>query len=679
MTGPDHPLLGRILAGGPATAPHFALVHRPEAGAGRVDVLVGRAAEVPDGAGLAGLPLPAAGARGRHELLALLPYRQVRERGFAAPDDGTPLVALEIHDQAVVPLDEVLRRLPRAELRTWGGAFDIDDEQYAARAAQVLAEDIGRGEGANFVLQRSWTTTVEDWSAERALSFFRRMLLAEPSAYWTFLVHLGDRTLIGATPERHVSLADGTAVMNPISGTYRYPASGPTVTGLLDFLADRKEADELYMVVDEELKMMGRVCTDGGRVVGPFLKEMSRLAHTEYLIEGRTGLDVVDVLRETMFAPTVVGSPLESACKVVERYEPEGRGYYSGVAALIGRDAAGARTMDSAILIRTADVDRGGALRLAVGATLVRESSPEAEVAETRAKAAGLLAALEREPTAAAAAAVPAAGAAAAAPARTAGPAAARGPLAGPSAAVPAEPAEPAAGAFGRHPEIRQALAARNSALGSFWLADPASRAETRPGLAGRRVLILDAEDTFTAMAQHQIAALGPEVAIRRYDEPYDPSAYDVVIVGPGPGDPRESGHPKIAAMRAATQGLLRSGTPFLAVCLGHQVLSTLLGLEIRRRPVPNQGVQLKIDFFGRPELVGFYNTFAAVSAEDSFRCPRRPGTVRVCRDGETGEVHALAGPGFASVQFHPASILTQNATPILADLLDTALGRQGP
>ncbi|MEU6862315.1 anthranilate synthase family protein [Streptomyces sp. NPDC046876] len=657
MTGPDHPLLGRILAGGPAHAPHFALVHRPEAGAGGVDVLVGRAAEVPDGAGLAGLPLPAAeagagagpaaaaaGARGRHELLALLPYRQVRERGFAAPDDGTPLVALEIHDQAVVPLAEVLRRLPRAALRTSGGAFDIDDEQYAARAAQVLAEEIGRGEGANFVLQRSWTTTVEDWSAQRALSFFRRMLLAEPSAYWTFLVHLGDRTLIGATPERHVSLAGGTAVMNPISGTYRYPASGPTVTGLLDFLADRKEADELYMVVDEELKMMGRVCTDGGRVVGPFLKEMSRLAHTEYLIEGRTGLDVVDVLRETMFAPTVVGSPLESACKVVERYEPEGRGYYSGVAALIGRDAAGARTMDSAILIRTADVDRAGALRLAVGATLVRESSPEAEVAETRAKAAGLLAALEREPEAA-----------------------------------PAAAAEPAAGSFAGHPEVRQALAARNSALGSFWLADPASRAETRPGLAGRRVLILDAEDTFTAMAQHQLAALGPEVAIRRYDEPYDPAAYDVVIVGPGPGDPRESGHPKIAAMRAATEGLLRSGTPFLAVCLGHQVLSTLLGLEIRRRPVPNQGVQLKIDFFGRPELVGFYNTFAAVSAEDSFRCPRRPGTVRVCRDGETGEVHALAGPGFASVQFHPASILTQNATPILADLLDAALGHRIP
>ena len=42
------------------------------------------------------------------------------------------------------------------------------------------------------------------------------------------------------------------------------------------------------MVLDEELKMMARICDDGGRVVGPRLKEMARLAHTEYFIEGRS-------------------------------------------------------------------------------------------------------------------------------------------------------------------------------------------------------------------------------------------------------------------------------------------------------------------------------------------------------------------------------------------------------
>ncbi|NEE58664.1 phenazine-specific anthranilate synthase component I, partial [Streptomyces sp. SID8455] len=67
--------------------------------------------------------------------------------------------------------------------------------------------------------------------------------------YWTFVVHTGDRTFVGATPERHVSLTAGLAVMNPISGTYRYAASGPTLPAMMEFLADRKEIDELYMVV----------------------------------------------------------------------------------------------------------------------------------------------------------------------------------------------------------------------------------------------------------------------------------------------------------------------------------------------------------------------------------------------------------------------------------------------
>ncbi|WP_286206211.1 chorismate-binding protein [Escherichia coli] len=41
--------------------------------------------------------------------------------------------------------------------------------------------------------------------------------------------------------------------------------------------------------------------------------------------------------------------------------------------------------MDSAILIRTSEIDPTGALTLGVGATLVRTSDPDAEAAETRA------------------------------------------------------------------------------------------------------------------------------------------------------------------------------------------------------------------------------------------------------------------------------------------------------
>ncbi|MGY2063188.1 chorismate-binding protein, partial [Nocardia gipuzkoensis] len=166
---------------------------------------------------------------------------------------------------------------------------------------------------------------------------------------------------------------------------------GPTVSGLLEFLADEKENDELFMVVDEELKMMSALCPAGGTVAGPYLKEMAHLAHTEYMLRGRTDLGVAEVLRETMFAPTVVGSPLESATHVIARYETAGRGYYSGVIAYIDRDAAGAVRMDSAILIRTAVVDAHGSVRIGVGSTLVRNSDPIGEMHETHAKAAGLL------------------------------------------------------------------------------------------------------------------------------------------------------------------------------------------------------------------------------------------------------------------------------------------------
>ncbi|MBT2441199.1 chorismate-binding protein [Streptomyces sp. ISL-36] len=624
MTAPAHEkqdLLSRVLGPNP---PAFAVLHRPETtGPGALDLLTG---DISLPATLADLPLrDEPGTAGRHEVLAVVPYRQIGERGYDRTDDGAPLIAMSVTEQATLPLDTVLAAIPDVPITLADGHFDVEDSAYAEIVRRIVADEIGTGEGANFVIRRSFTAEITDYGPGSALTFFKRLLERETGAYWTFVIHTGDRTFVGASPERHVSLADGTAVMNPISGTYRYPASGPTLPGVLDFLADRKEADELYMVVDEELKMMARICEDGGRVVGPYLKEMARLAHTEYFIEGQTDRDPREILRETLFAPTVTGSPLESAARVIAKYEPHGRGYYSGIAALIGRDALGGRAMDSAILIRTAEIDATGRLGIGVGATLVRHSDPESEVAETRAKAAGLLSALQDD----------------------------------------------GAARFRAHPRVREALERRNATIADFWLAEESGRG--RPGLdpvlAGRRVLIVDAEDTFTSMIGQQVRAMGPEVTVRRFDEEYAFDGYDLVIMGPGPGDPREAGHPKIAHLREAVSTLLRERRPFLAVCLSHQVLSLRLGLDLARRDVPNQGVQKEIDLFGSRERVGFYNTFAARSDTDRLHRPDI-GTVEVSRDRETGEVHALRGPYFASMQFHAESVLTQSGPRIVASLL---------
>ncbi|GAB3476676.1 anthranilate synthase family protein [Amycolatopsis cihanbeyliensis] len=621
-------LLGRILAPQP---PAFALLHRPEiTGADTLDILVGTMS-TPET--LAEIPLPEACAPtggARHETLTIVPYRQIAERGFASTDDGSPLIAITVTDQSTASATEVLDRLPDTPIRVKGGHFDVDDDAYAEIVRKIIADEIGRGEGANFVIKRSFVADISDYTPYHALTLFRRLLQRESGAYWTFLVHTGAHTFVGASPERHVSLHHGTAVMNPVSGTYRYPPSGPVLHEVLDFLADHKETAELYMVVDEELKMMARICEHGGRVEGPYLKEMAYLAHTEYFIDGHSTRDPREILHETMFAPTVTGSPLESACRVINRYEPQGRGYYSGIVALMGRDAHGGRTMDSSILIRTAHLDDRGRIKIGVGATLVRDSDPASEVAETHAKAAGLLAALgtDRPPS------------------------------------------------LSEHPGVLAALAERNTTISKFWRTREDARSTPEPELAGLRVLVIDAEDTFTSMLYHQLRSAGLVVTVRRFDEPYSFSGHDLVVLGPGPGDPRETVHPKIDHLRSAVRTLLAQRRPFLAVCLSHQVLCAELGFALVRREVPNQGVQRRIDLFGAPERVGFYNSFVVYSGEDKVTCDG-VGTVEVSRDAEANEVHALRGPYFASLQFHAESLLTQDGMRIVGELMKDVLGYQ--
>ncbi|MFU3129191.1 glutamine amidotransferase-related protein, partial [Pseudomonas aeruginosa] len=72
---------------------------------------------------------------------------------------------------------------------------------------------------------------------------------------------------------------------------------------------------------------------------------------------------------------------------------------------------------------------------------------------------------------------------------------------------------------------------------------------------------------------------------------------------------------------------------------------------------------------FGAAERVGFYNTFAARALQDRIEIPE-VGPIEISRDRETGEVHALRGPRFASMQFHPESVLTREGPRIIADLL---------
>jgi phenazine biosynthesis protein phzE len=594
---------------------------------------------------LADIPLdegpPEAGRR--FDSLVAVPFRQVAERGFEVHDDGTPLAVVRIETELEIPLADLVAALPDEDVTfTDRGGFETPDDEYAATVGRIIADEIGNGEGANLVIGRHYRARLADWGPAKALTVLRRLLEQERGAYWTYCFWTGDRFLVGASPERHVSVHAGEVRMNPISGTFRLVSKEVDVhesaeqrkARLLRFLADEKEIYELFMVVDEELKMMCDICHEGGQVLGPFLKPMTHLVHTEYLLAGRTRLDVRDVLRMSMFAATVTGAPVENACRLIRKYEAEGRGYYAGALALIGRDESGRPTADSPIIIRTAEVAPDGTLNVTAGATLVRDSDPASEVAETAAKAGGILSAFGLVPRA---------------------------------SGTPAEIAD-----LARDEDVLIALNSRNQRLSKFWLTDQ-SGAAPAPELTGRSVAILHGEDDFANMLCHVFAVLGMKPTVIRHED-YTPGVfadYDLAVVGPGPGDPRDGSSPKIARFRAAVDELLAAGTPFLAVCLGHQVLCDRIGIPLAYKDIVFQGTQSTVSIGGHPEPVGFYNTFVGRLAGGR----QAPAGVSAETDPATGDIHLVAGPHFRGVQFHAESILTETGVGILRDLLVELLG----
>ncbi len=614
--------LGKVLA-----APAWALIRGRNADTARL--LGGTRTDFSE---LADLPLeggpPPPGRRA--DSLVLVPYAQLRERGFGAHQDGTPLTRIAVELESEVPLVDLLAALPTDPPRFADrGGFETSDEEYARAVAAVIRDEIGNGQGANLVIARRYAARLAGWGTASALSVFRRLLTGERGAYWTFCVFTGDRYLIGASPERHISVEHDSVRMNPISGTFRLGPSRPVAdrkAALLEFLADEKEVYELFMVVDEELKMMCDICSEGGLVLGPYLKQMAHLLHTEYLLAGRTRRDPRQVLRDSMFAATVTGSPVRNACRLIQRYEATGRGYYGAVAALFGRTEDGGTALDAPILIRTADVDVEGRLSVMAGATLVRDSDPHYEVAETHAKAAGVLTAF--------------------------------------GLVDPPVPAESAVAVLEEDEDVRIALGSRNSRLSPFWLTDQATTPPD-PRLRGRRALILDGEDDFVTMLRHVLAVIGVESAVVSHrDWPRAPDC-DLVVAGPGPGDPRDTSDPKIATFGHAIRACLDQSRPLLAVCLGHQVLCSQLGMPLVAKDIVFQGTQARLPVLGRQELVGFYNTFVARVPESGLA----PGVV-VEVDPGSGDVHLVSGPGFRGVQFHAESILTQHGPAILTRLV---------
>ena len=146
----------------------------------------------------------------RFDRLLAVPFRQVAERGFEAHDDGAPLTVVHIDAESEHPLPEVLAALPDVPVEFDDrGGFDSSDEEYGAVVERIITDEIGNGEGANLVIGRHYRAQLRDWDARTALTVFRRLLEQERGAYWTYCFFTGERYLVGASPERHVSVHGG--------------------------------------------------------------------------------------------------------------------------------------------------------------------------------------------------------------------------------------------------------------------------------------------------------------------------------------------------------------------------------------------------------------------------------------------------------------------------------------
>src|SRR5690606_28759836 len=188
----------------------------------------------------------------------------------------------------------------------------------------------------------------------------------------------------------------------------------------------------------------------------------------------------------------------------------------------------------------------------------------------------------------------------------------------------------------------------------------------------GQRTLVVDAEDRFTTMLAHQLRHLGLDVEIASWDAVSDEQAdaAQLLVAGPGPGDPRDLGSPRIRRMREIVARRLDRHAPLLAVCLSHQILADGLGIDLAPLDAPHQGVQKTVPVFEEDASVGFYNTFTARVAPGTPQV----GPAQVSADPATGDVYALRGDHFASVQGHLESILSRDGIRTLRRLAEHAL-----
>jgi anthranilate synthase component 1 len=309
-------------------------------------------------------------------------------------DDGGVEAA---HARAVDSIREVRERLagplPRPEAREARAepVFEpnMPREDFEAMVARIV-EYVHAGDAFQVVPSQRWSAP----SPVEPFSIYRGLRAVNPSPYMYFL-DFEDFQIVGASPEPLLTVSGTRASTRPIAGTRPRGATLEDDRRIADeLLADEKERAEHVMLVDLGRNDLGRVCEYGSVAVESFMgvETYSHVIHIVSSVAGtlREGVSAVAALRSVLPAGTLSGAPKVRAMEIIDELEPVKRGAYGGAVGWLSY----AGQLDTCICIRTVVV-KDGVAHVQAGGGTVADARPDYEYEESRAKARGVVRAIE--------------------------------------------------------------------------------------------------------------------------------------------------------------------------------------------------------------------------------------------------------------------------------------------
>ncbi len=274
----------------------------------------------------------------------------------------------------------------------------IEEEPPSRFQARVEAalDYIRAGDIYQANLSRAWRAELAGAvaHARAAEAIYERLRAANPAPF-AALARFGHWCLLSSSPERLVRVSAGRVETRPIAGTRpRSGLEGEERCEIAALIAHPKERAEHVMLIDLERNDLGRICRPGSVRADEFMR-IESYAHVHHIVsnvcgELQPGLTPVDVLRAVFPGGTITGCPKFRCMQIIAELEGEARQAYTGALGFINHDGS----MDFNILIRSLTL-HAGRLEFRAGAGIVADSDWQRELEETRAKARGLLAALE--------------------------------------------------------------------------------------------------------------------------------------------------------------------------------------------------------------------------------------------------------------------------------------------